>query len=135
MSLYCGQFPVHCKQRLYIFFRPQAGCHLPNSPRPEIIKFFPAIESCVIDIPAGDGKIDNLFLQCIKKHSDRPFLAIGSYNHPKYSVRRPRKHPPPFTIVIVLFLPPLVPLAAEKYVHPPFLGMQHLVGLSSLHME
>ena len=29
-----------------------------------IITFFPARESLVSDIPAGDGKIDNLFLQC-----------------------------------------------------------------------
>jgi hypothetical protein len=31
---------------------------------PEIIKLFPARESLVSDIPAGDGKNENLFLQC-----------------------------------------------------------------------
>ncbi len=36
-----------------------------NSPLPGITKLFPARESLVSDIPAGDGKIVNLFLQCI----------------------------------------------------------------------
>ncbi len=43
------------------FCRPQPGCHLPNSPWPGIIKLFPVRESLVSDIPAGDGKNDNLF--------------------------------------------------------------------------
>ncbi len=46
------------------FFRPQTGCHLPNFPWPEKIYLFPARESWVSDIPAEDGKISNLFLQC-----------------------------------------------------------------------
>jgi hypothetical protein len=58
-------------KRGYKFSRPQAGCHLTNSPRPEIIKFFPAIESCVSDIPAGEEKIDNLFYSVSRTHSDR----------------------------------------------------------------
>jgi hypothetical protein len=37
------------------------GCHKPNSPWPGKIKLFPARESLVSDIPAGDGKICNLF--------------------------------------------------------------------------
>ncbi len=32
-----------------------------NSPWPGITKLFPARESLVSDIPAGDGKIDNIF--------------------------------------------------------------------------
>jgi hypothetical protein len=32
-----------------------------NSPWPRIIKYFPARESLVSDITAGDGKTDNLF--------------------------------------------------------------------------
>ncbi len=39
--------------------------HLQNSPWPGIIKLFPARECLVSDIAAGDGKIANLFLQCI----------------------------------------------------------------------
>ncbi len=35
-----------------------------NSPWPRIIKLFPARESLVIDIPAGDRENNNLFLQC-----------------------------------------------------------------------
>ncbi len=53
---------VHCKKRLAVF--PPPGCHLPNSPWPGRIKLFPARESLVCDITAGDGKLANLFLQC-----------------------------------------------------------------------
>jgi hypothetical protein len=48
----------------YRFSRPQQvsnQTHLRG-----IIKFFPARESLVGDIPAGDGKIVNLFLQCMQ---------------------------------------------------------------------
>jgi hypothetical protein len=55
---------LHCKKKVSGFSRPQPGCHLPNSPWAGIIKFFPARKSMVSDIPAGDGKTDNLFLQC-----------------------------------------------------------------------
>jgi hypothetical protein len=48
----------------YPFSRLQPGCHLQNSPWPGIIKPFLARESLVSDIPTGDGKMDNLFLQC-----------------------------------------------------------------------
>jgi hypothetical protein len=51
-------------KKFYHFSRPQPGCHLPNSPWPGISKLFPARVSLVSDIPAGDGKNDNLFLQC-----------------------------------------------------------------------
>ncbi len=44
--------------------RLQPGCQLPNSTRTGIIKLFPAREGLVSDIPAGDGKTANLFLQC-----------------------------------------------------------------------
>jgi hypothetical protein len=50
------------------FSRPQPECHQPNFPWPGIIKLFPARESLVgnmTNIPAGDGKPANLFLQCI----------------------------------------------------------------------
>ncbi len=46
------------------FSRPQPECQQPNSRWPGIIKFFPARESLISDIPAGDGKIANPFLQC-----------------------------------------------------------------------
>ncbi len=46
-----------------LFFR----YHLPltNSPWPGIINLFPARGSLVSDIPSGEGKTANLFLQCI----------------------------------------------------------------------
>jgi hypothetical protein len=33
-----------------------------------MIRLFPARESLVSDIPAGDGKIANLFLKCIVQY-------------------------------------------------------------------
>ncbi len=50
----------------YQFSRPQPGCHLhlPNFSWAGIINLFPPRESLVSDIPSGDGKINNLFLQC-----------------------------------------------------------------------
>jgi hypothetical protein len=43
------------------FFRPQPEYHLQNYPWPGIVKLFPAMESLVSDIPAGDGEKENLF--------------------------------------------------------------------------
>jgi hypothetical protein len=60
-----------------------------NSPWPGIIKFFPARESLVSDIPAGDGKIADLFLQlsvytlyiyyalCISANYNFFYLTLG----------------------------------------------------------
>jgi hypothetical protein len=56
---------VYTVRKGYRFSCPQPGCHLPNSPWPGMILLFPARESLVSDIPAGDGKIITLFLQCI----------------------------------------------------------------------
>jgi hypothetical protein len=55
----------HTVKKGYRFSCPQPGCHLPNSPWPGIFKLSPARESLVSDIPAGDRKNDNLFLQCM----------------------------------------------------------------------
>jgi hypothetical protein len=41
----------------YQFSRPQSGCHLPNSPWGGIIKLFPARESLVRNIPAGEKSL------------------------------------------------------------------------------
>jgi hypothetical protein len=63
---YCstGEF-VHCKKG-YRFSRLQSGCHKPNSPWQGIIEIFLTRESLVSDIPSGDGKKANFFLQCIR---------------------------------------------------------------------
>jgi hypothetical protein len=58
---------IHCKKRLAIS-RPQPGPLTKLSQG--TIKLFPARESLVSDIPAGDGKMANHFLQCI------PFTKI-----------------------------------------------------------
>jgi hypothetical protein len=46
-----------------------------------IIKLFPARESLVSGLPAGDGKIDYLFFQCtVKKVSDFPVPSRDATN-------------------------------------------------------
>jgi hypothetical protein len=57
----------------YRLSSPKPGCHLRNSPWAGIIKLFPARESLDSDIPAGDGKMANLFLQCRDGH-DKSFI-------------------------------------------------------------
>ena len=70
---------VYTVKKVQQFSRPNAagGCHLPNSPWPGIIKYFPAKESLVCDIPPGDGKIANLFLQCSMQYT-----VFTVYTHP-----------------------------------------------------
>jgi hypothetical protein len=54
------KFPyIHCKKRLSIFLSP-GGVSLTklSLATPGVIKFFPARESFVSDIPVLDGKID-----------------------------------------------------------------------------
>jgi hypothetical protein len=60
----------------YRFSRPQPGCHKTNSPWTGIFKLFPARESLVSDIPAGDGKNDNLFYS-VYVHYVQVTLSIG----------------------------------------------------------
>ncbi len=56
---------VHCKKKVSDFPAPSWDVTKQTLPgRKYIVKFFPARESLVSDIPAGDGKIANLFLQC-----------------------------------------------------------------------
>ncbi len=54
----------HCKKRLAVFLSP-AGMSLTklSLDGTGINKWFPSRESLVCDIPAGDGKTSNLFLQ------------------------------------------------------------------------
>jgi hypothetical protein len=54
---------LHCKKMLVIFPSP-AGMSLTKLSLAKNIHILPARESLVSDIPAGDGKIVNLFLQC-----------------------------------------------------------------------
>ncbi len=57
--LSCFEAP-HCKKSLR-FYRPQPGCHLPNSPWTGIIKLFLSRESLVSDIPLKTGKWQTFF--------------------------------------------------------------------------
>jgi hypothetical protein len=71
---------MHCKKG-YWFSRLRPGCHLPNSPWPGIIKFFPARESLVSDIPAGDGKTAHFFYSvfcCVRRRWDGFGLVVIS---------------------------------------------------------
>jgi hypothetical protein len=56
---------LNCKKRLGIFPFP-AGM---SPTKLSQIKLFPARESLVSDILAGDGKMNNLFLQCRRSGS------------------------------------------------------------------
>jgi hypothetical protein len=64
---------IHCKKRLSIFPSPPGMSLTELSLDMGIIKLFSARETLLSDIPAGDGKINNFFLQCIghrvKKHT------------------------------------------------------------------
>jgi hypothetical protein len=66
---------LHCKEGNR-FFRPYPGCHKPISPWPGIIKLFPARKSLVSDIPAWEGKIGSLFLQCKLTHIGSRSLLV-----------------------------------------------------------
>jgi hypothetical protein len=60
---------LHCKKRLAVFPIPLGMSLTSNQTLPGreyVIKLFPARESLVSDIPAGDRKTANLFLQCIE---------------------------------------------------------------------
>jgi hypothetical protein len=53
------------KALMYELYTVKKASGFPVSSRVTgIIKLFPSRESLVIDIPAGDGKTANLFLQC-----------------------------------------------------------------------
>ena len=53
-------------KKAFQYSRPQPGCQLPNSPCAGIMtsQINYSWESLVSDIPAGDGNIEKLFLQC-----------------------------------------------------------------------
>ncbi len=63
---------LHCKKR-FSFFPSPAGMSRTelSQSRAGIIKLFPARENLVSDIPAGDGKNDNLFYSVGKENSTR----------------------------------------------------------------
>ncbi len=69
----------------YWFSRPQQGCHQLNSPWAGIIKLFPARESLVSDIPAGDRKNVTFFLQCMVVTTPSP-PSTGFLSHPAVKV-------------------------------------------------
>jgi hypothetical protein len=52
---------VHCKKRLLIFPSPAGMFTNQTLPGWDFIKLFPTRGDLVSDIPAGDGKINNLF--------------------------------------------------------------------------
>jgi hypothetical protein len=67
---------LHCKKRLTIFPSP-GRVSLTKLSLAGNNKIFPARESLVSDIPAGDWKIYNIFLQCMAgKDLSRAQLAI-----------------------------------------------------------
>ncbi len=65
----CAGVQLLHRKKAFQYSRPQPGCHLPNSPWAGImtsyIKYSAYRESLVIDIPAGDGDIEKVFLRCV----------------------------------------------------------------------
>jgi hypothetical protein len=64
-NLKSNLFILHCKKRLAIFLSP-AGMSLTDSLWSGGSQLFPVRESLDSDIPAGDGNLANLVLQCRK---------------------------------------------------------------------
>ena len=68
---------------------------MPNSPWPGTIKIFPAREILVSDVPAGDEKIVNLFLQCtlpsLRSPSTRPSSGGACRTPPWWSGSSPAR--------------------------------------------
>jgi hypothetical protein len=80
---------VHCKKRFSIFPSPAGMSPVTKlSLAGKIIKLFPARVSLVSAVPAGEGKIGNLFLQCREQDC---FRARG-LSRPYLHNNRPRKH-------------------------------------------
>jgi hypothetical protein len=69
---------VHCKKRLSFFPSP-AGMSLTKPSLAGNDKLFLARESLVSDLPAGDGEIDILFLQCKARTRNFPARLYFSY--------------------------------------------------------
>jgi hypothetical protein len=65
---------AYTEKKICRFSSPQPGYHLPNSPWAGKIKLFPARESLVSDILAGDGRIANLFYSVC--------ILAGRYDNP-----------------------------------------------------
>ncbi len=66
-------------------FRPQPGCHLPNSPSAGIMtsyihKLFPPGESLASDILSADGNIEKLFFTVYTVDRKKPINSAGFYN-------------------------------------------------------
>jgi hypothetical protein len=80
VELNVSDLSIHCKKRFLIFLS-QTG--MSNFLWPGIIKLFPARESLVGDIPAGDGKIDYLFnsvlVQILQGHDSSRAGSINRF--------------------------------------------------------
>jgi hypothetical protein len=65
---------LHCKKSQKVSDFPVSSRDVTN----QTLKLFPARESLVSDIPAGDGKIANSFLQCVVDPGSEsgPFMKL-----------------------------------------------------------
>ncbi len=78
LSAYCINHTYTVKKFLRIS-RPRPGCHLSNTPRwPGTIKLFPATESLVSDILAGDWKTAKPFFTVYLTPPRRPIYLVNS---------------------------------------------------------
>ncbi len=69
-------YTIHCKKGSD-FTVPSRDVNCTNYPKLGKIKLFPARESLVSDIPAGDGKMVNLFLQCRRCKYDLSCFSLS----------------------------------------------------------
>jgi len=79
---------LHCKKELAIFPSP-AGMSLTKLSGWEKTKLFPPRKSLISDIPAGDGKTANSFLQC--SHDDLKKICLEIFM-PRLKVLGYEKH-------------------------------------------
>jgi hypothetical protein len=92
--MYCT---IHCKKRFVIFPSPavMSLTKLSLGGNNDVIyKLFPPKESLVSDIPAGDGKIVALFLQCCMDKGGDYIPPALPFPHPPFPPGlRPKFHP------------------------------------------
>jgi hypothetical protein len=93
--------PKYTVKKGYRFSLPQPGCHLPNSPWTGNLKLFPARESLVSDIPAGEGKINHFFYSVIAPSCHENLTSSSLAHQPDHVfLGKRRKHHTrqPFTV-------------------------------------
>jgi hypothetical protein len=72
-----GTYNIHCKKELAVFPSPAGMSLIKLFLGGNNLVFSPPRESLVSDIPAGDGKMANSFLQCICSCNKSTLVQAG----------------------------------------------------------